>query len=387
VALLATSLLVKLERALGTAPSGAQPADLYGLIAAIAAGTIANEGAAQAALALIAGWQPADIAALATAIGATFPADYTRPATYDTLRTLEAMLSAAGAGGTQLVAWGVPNPDDSAATSARGALEAKYSHADWLALAPKVMDPMRERRSAALQAYLTAQRDGSGQLIYGDSDALFDAFLIDVQMSSCEVTTRVIQAYAGVQLFVERCLMGLEEGHGVVVDLTRDDTWKQWQWMKRYRIWEANREVFLYPENWLIESQRPNRTEIFEKLEHEIRQNESTADHLESVAENYIERLDELAHLSVTGTCKDPRSGDVHVIARTVADPPRYYQRVFHDRAWSGWEQIQLDIKAGGCACFGSTSSSRTSRTRICRRRRHHRPHPPRRSRATSRLA
>jgi hypothetical protein len=346
VALLATSLLVKLERALGTAPSGAQPADLYGLIAAIAAGTIANEGAAQAALALIAGWQPADIAALATAIGATFPADYTRPATYDTLRTLEAMLSAAGAGGTQLVAWGVPNPDDSAATSARGALEAKYSHADWLALAPKVMDPMRERRSAALQAYLTAQRDGSGQLIYGDSDALFDAFLIDVQMSSCEVTTRVIQAYAGVQLFVERCLMGLEEGHGVVVDLTRDDTWKQWQWMKRYRIWEANREVFLYPENWLIESQRPNRTEIFEKLEHEIRQNESTADHLESVAENYIERLDELAHLSVTGTCKDPRSGDVHVIARTVADPPRYYQRVFHDRAWSGWEQIQLDIKA-----------------------------------------
>ena len=69
----------------------------------------------------------------------------------------------------------------------------------------------------------------------------------------------------------------------MVVDLNRDDTWKQWQWMKRYRIWEADREVFLYPENWLIESQRPNRTEIFEKLEQEIRQNESTTDHLETV--------------------------------------------------------------------------------------------------------
>ncbi|HYX77339.1 MAG TPA: neuraminidase-like domain-containing protein, partial [Gaiellaceae bacterium] len=237
-ALLATSLLVKLERALGTAPLGAPPADLYGLIAAIAGGTIASELAAQAALALIAGWQPADIAALASALGATFPADYTKPATYDRVRTLEAMLNAAGAGGAQLVAWGVPSPDDSAATSARGALEAKYSHADWLALAPKVMDPIRERRSAALQAYLIAQRDGSGHLIYGDADALFDAFLIDVQMSSCEVTTRVIQAYAAVQLFVERCLMGLEEANGVVVDLNRDDTWKQWQWMKRYRIWE-----------------------------------------------------------------------------------------------------------------------------------------------------
>jgi Tc toxin complex TcA C-terminal TcB-binding domain/ABC toxin N-terminal region/Neuraminidase-like domain/Salmonella virulence plasmid 28.1kDa A protein len=344
--LLSTSLIVKLERALGTAPAGATPSDLYGVIAAIAAGTVASEGAAQAALAAIAGWQPADIAALAAAAGAVFPADYTKPATYDALRTLEAMLSAAGASGTQLVAWGASDPDDGAATSARGALEAKYSHADWLALAPKVLDPIRERRSAALQAYLIAERDGSGQLIYGDTDALFDSFLIDVQMSSCEVTTRVIQAYAAVQLFVERCLMGLEEGHGVVVDLARDDTWKQWQWMKRYRIWEANREVFLYPENWLIESQRPNRTEIFEKLEQEIRQSESTVDNLESVTENYIQRLDELAHLFVTGTCKDARTGDVHVIARTVADPPRYYHRVFHDRAWSGWEQIQLDIKA-----------------------------------------
>ena len=44
-------------------------------------------------------------------------------------------------------------------------------------------------------------------------------------MSSCEVTTRVIQAYAAVQLFVERCLMGLEEAPGVIVDLNRDETW------------------------------------------------------------------------------------------------------------------------------------------------------------------
>jgi hypothetical protein len=345
-ALLATSLIVKLERALGTAPVPATVTDLYSLIAAVSGGTIAGEAAAQATLAAITGWQSVDIAASAAALGATFPADYTKPATYDALRALQAMLTAAGASGAQLVAWGVAAPDETAATSARGALEAKNSHNDWLALAPKIMDPIRERRSSALQAYLIAQRDGTGKLIYGDADALFDAFLIDVQMSSCEVTTRVVQAYAAVQLFVERCLMGLEEATGVTVDLTRDDTWTQWQWMKRYRIWEANREVFLYPENWLIESQRPSKTEIFGKLEQELRQGESTVENLEAAAENYIERLDELAHLFVTGTCTDPRTGAIHVVARTVADPPRYYHRTFQDRAWSGWEQIQLDIKA-----------------------------------------
>ena len=344
-ALLATSLLVKLERALGFAPPGVDPQDLYALISAITSGTIAGEPAAQSALGAIAGWQPADIAALAAAVGVNFPADYTRPATYDALRTLTAMSSAAGAGGAQLVSWGVPAPDEGVANSALGVLEAKHSRSDWLALAPKVMDPIRERRAAALQAYLISQRDGAGHLIYGDTAALFDHFLIDVEMSACEVSTRVIQAYAAVQLFVERCLMGLEEP-GVTVDLTRDDTWTQWRWMKRYRIWEAAREVFLYPENWLIEPQRPSRTEIFEKLETEIRHGEITTDNLEGVTENYIARLDELAHLYVTGTCKDPASGDIHVVARTVTDPPKYYHRTFQDRVWSGWVQIGVDIKA-----------------------------------------
>ena len=79
--------------------------------------------------------------------------------------------------------------------------------------------------------------------------------------------------------------------------------------MKRYRIWEANREVFLYPENWLIESERPNRTETYHKFEQEVRQGQSTADYLETVVLNYIDRLDGLSHLIVTGTCQDPATG------------------------------------------------------------------------------
>ena len=255
------------------------------------------------------------------------------------------MLGAAGRERSAARGLGGSSPGDAAATSARGALEAKYSHSDWLALAPKIMDPIRDRRSAALQAYLIAERDGGGQLIYGDAEALFDAFLIDVQMSSCEVTTRVVQAYAAVQLFVERCLMGLEEP-GVVVDLTRDDTWTQWQWMKRYRIWEANREVFLYPENWLIESQRPNRTEIFQKLEQEVpseRQHGRPSRERRRELHRAARRAGSpLRHRHVQG----PANGRRSRLGRTVGDPPRFYHRISSDRAWSGWEQIQLDIKA-----------------------------------------
>lgn len=256
--------------------------------------------------------------------------------------------------GAQIVNWGsVPADEVSAesmAASALGILKAQQSSEDsWLALAPTLMNPIRERQSSALQAYLIAQRDGSGNLIYGDTDGLFDYFLIDTQMTSCEVTSRIVQAYIAVQIFVERCLMNLEAPE-VVVDLNADNAWTQWQWMKRYRIWEANREVFLYPENWLIESQRPNRSEIFQKFEQEVRQGESTTDYLETVVLNYIDRLDGLAHLLVTGTCQDPDSDPnnptIYVVARTLADPPVFYLRSFINNAWTGWTQIPLDIKA-----------------------------------------
>ncbi|HTA43725.1 MAG TPA: neuraminidase-like domain-containing protein [Bryobacteraceae bacterium] len=259
--------------------------------------------------------------------------------------------------GAQIVSWGGSPPDEvsaeSLAASALGVLKAQQpDEPTWLSLAPSLMNPIRDRRSAALRSYLTAQRDGSGNLIYEDDDALFDYFLIDVQMTSCQVTSRIVQAYIAVQIFVERCLMNLETTQwgattkGVVVDLTQDDTWNQWEWMKRYRVWEANREVFLYPENWLIESQRPSRTEIYQKLEQEVHQGQSTADYLETVVLNYIDRLDGLSHLLVTGTCEDPATGNIYVVARTLADPATFYIRTYSSGAWTGWTQIPLDVKA-----------------------------------------
>ena len=36
-----------------------------------------------------------------------------------------------------------------------------------------------------------------------------------------------------------------------------------WEWRRNYRVWEANRKVFLYPENWLEPEERlPSRTQF-----------------------------------------------------------------------------------------------------------------------------
>jgi len=43
-----------------------------------------------------------------------------------------------------------------------------------------------------------------------EPDQLFDHFLIDVQMGSCMMTSRIVQAVSSVQIFIQRCLMYLE---------------------------------------------------------------------------------------------------------------------------------------------------------------------------------
>ena len=80
-----------------------------------------------------------------------------------------------------------------------------------------------------------------------DENDLYEYFLVDVEMEACMPSSRIVQAHNSIQLFVQRCLMGLEPD--AIADVEKDPNWNQWKWMKNYRVWEANRKVFLYPEN------------------------------------------------------------------------------------------------------------------------------------------
>ena len=37
---------------------------------------------------------------------------------------------------------------------------------------------------------------------------------------------------------------------------------KLWDWLRRYRVWEANRKVFVYPENYLEPEQRDDKSTV-----------------------------------------------------------------------------------------------------------------------------
>ena len=135
------------------------------------------------------------------------------------------------------------------ARSIKQTAKAKYDNPRWLEVAKPVRDDLREKQRAALVSYLIAYyafRDRT----FKDSNDLYAHFLIDPEMDPCMMTSRLKLATGTVQLFIQRCLMNLEDWK--IPNATIAQEWNsQWEWMKNYRIWEANRKVFLYPENWI----------------------------------------------------------------------------------------------------------------------------------------
>ena len=148
----------------------------------------------------------------------------------------------------------------------RKAIRARYDEDVWEQVVKPLNDQLREHQKQALIAYLLVQHDLIDWAYPNplDADGLFEFFLIDVQMDACMETSRIKQAISSVQLFVQRCLLGEEQKYGVPPDaLDRD----RWEWMQRYRVWEANRKVFCYPENWIVPGLRDDKSPFYKEFE------------------------------------------------------------------------------------------------------------------------
>jgi hypothetical protein len=176
-------------------------------------------------------------------------------------------------------------------------------------------------------------------------ERLFEYFLMDVQMDPCMETSRVRHALSAVQLFVDRALMNLEPG----VTLSDDDA-KRWTWMKRYRLWQANREVFLWPENWLDPGLRDDATPLFQQALSKLTQGDVTEDAAAEAMLDYLAGLEVLAKLEPCGIYWDenPPGGagpTAHVIGRTSGAQRKYYYRRCESGFWTPWEKVDVDIE------------------------------------------
>jgi len=289
--------------------------------------------------------------------------------TYKGLSLCLSVIQRTGVSEGMLFAWATRDVDaqeNANATAMLQACKSKYDEREWLEKLEPLQDGLRAKKRNALADFLKelSHRDASvtidGQVYnnpyhtysweWKDNNDLFSFFLIDVDMSACMLTSRLKQAISSVQLFVQRCFLNLEAGF---VKIPKDDpdienSWTQWKWMKNYRIWEANRKVFLYPENWIEPELRDDKSPFFEELESELRQNELTATNAEAAFLSYLQKVEDVSRLEVTGVYHEIE-GSVnrfHVVGRTPNQAPSYYYRYYdlNYNQWSPWEKVDADI-------------------------------------------
>ena len=231
----------------------------------------------------------------------------------------------------------------------QSALRARYDESRWLQVLKPINDEMRQLRRDALVSYVLFQMSGDAETQHINTpEKLFEFFLMDVQMEPCMQTSRIRHALSSVQLFIERCMMNLE--NNVAPASFQSKQRQQWEWMKRYRVWEANRKVFLYPENWLEPELRDDQSPFFKEAMGELLQGDITEERAAGVLINYLTKLDEVAKLEPCGIEveePDPGTNDdvTHVVARTSGGNRKYFYRRKGGGTWSPWERINLDIE------------------------------------------
>lgn len=297
------------------------------------------------------GWATADLEVLIGAPGdlgdlgllnAQVPGDYRLNLLLRLQRAMR-LLKRLGVGAAEASSWCEAVVGDSHARAIRAAAKAKHDEPTWQQLAAPLQNVLRDQQREALVGYLAARpQQWNPAATPADARALYSHFLIDVEMSSCQLTSRLKQALGSVQLFAQRCLLGLEPEVP-----TNDPQWAQWEWMKNYRVWEANRKIWLYPENWIEPQLRDHKTPFFKELEDELLQGEVTDGSAEQALRSYLEKLDEVARLEIVGAYEDDETKDLHVFGRTFHLPHRYYYRCREGRTktWRPWERVELDIE------------------------------------------
>ena len=190
-----------------------------------------------------------------------------------------------------------------------------------------------------------------------NQEELFDRFYIDVGTNAFVLTSRIRQAMLAVQIFVQRCLMGLERQSGVEphqIDI------EEWKIISRHAVWAARGKALLYPEELLNPAWRDNKSPAFKSFEAALQQGDVTPANAELGYRAYLDAFTAVASLEVCGTyLQEVFEGReqayfksvLHVIARSRGGANRsfFYRRLNryeHHQEWTSWEAVDLDIQS-----------------------------------------
>ncbi|MFD0709751.1 toxin [Photorhabdus luminescens] len=238
-----------------------------------------------------------------------------------------------------------------------------HNYAAWQAAAAALMadhanqaqKKLDETFSKALcNYYINAVVDSAAGV--RDRNGLYTYLLIDNQVSADVITSRIAEAIAGIQLYVNRAL-NRDEGQ-LASDVSTRQFFTDWErYNKRYSTWAGVSELVYYPENYVDPTQRIGQTKMMDALLQSINQSQLNADTVEDAFKTYLTSFEQVANLKVISAYHDNVNVDqglTYFIGIDQAAPGTYYWRsVDHSKcengefaanAWGEWNKITCAV-------------------------------------------
>ena len=244
--------------------------------------------------------------------------------------------------------------------SAQGKIAGLYG-SQWATVSTAMLGNLALNQKDAVLALVMAQLNAMDSSITSSRN-VYEYLLTNVNTGSAAQTSYIVEATAAAQLYLQRCRLMLEPG---VIDLSGiDATW--WEWMLNYRVWEANREIFVYPENYLIPNLRQSATPQFTTLSQALQQinispSSSDSAFLTAVNNSGQNAAAEAAYTSYINDFSDVtkttvidshfatvnNTGTTFLLGRSLSSPYTFYYCYQPDGLpWTSWEKLDITIKS-----------------------------------------
>lgn len=192
-----------------------------------------------------------------------------------------------------------------------------------------------------------------------NSIAVYKYLLIDTEISEEIKTTRIAEAVACIQLYVNHCLNNLEKE---VQDSVRTRSFfRDWEeYNRRYSTWAALSMLVYYPENYIDPVIRTGKTAMMDNLQQRISQEGIKKEAIDDAFRTYLTEFDQVADLNVISAYHDEidiKKGKTYLIGHSGLSAGSYYiRRINHEYikikekievpsfAWSDWCKIECGM-------------------------------------------
>ncbi|CAC9592489.1 hypothetical protein [uncultured Gammaproteobacteria bacterium] len=181
---------------------------------------------------------------------------------------------------------------------------------------------------------------------------LSEFLLTDVNVSAKISTSYIKEAINASQLYLQRVKLSIEQ-HIDKIEI--EEAW--WQWISNYRIWEANREIYLYPENYLEPTLRKNQSKAFQDFSQTLLQSGITAESVEAAFKKYFKDFEQLVDLNYFSSyyTENDKQAVYYFFAVSKTHPPKYYYCTYtyelnddfdfqSNGIWSLWIDTDISI-------------------------------------------